>query len=111
MPHGQGGVVGGLVESFKRAKMQKLEELLARQTRFKRYIEGGFCYGYRTLDQIDAGWDLFYRLQNQMGELALVGVPGERVETAAAPLEPVVGFGGLLGGVQSGVAADEPLEL
>ena len=39
-----------------------------------------------------------------------VGVLGASGETAAVPLEPVVGVGGLLGGAESGVTAAGPLE-
>ena len=39
-----------------------------------------------------------------------VGVPGASGETAAAPLDPAVVVGGLLGGAESGVVSAGSLE-
>ena len=66
MSHGENGVVGGPVEKFQRTKMQELEGLLATQNQLERDVEGGFCWGLLTLNQTTTGWDLFYRLQNQI---------------------------------------------
>ena len=52
--------------------MQELEELLARRDRPEKNLEGGFCCGFRTLDQISAGWDLFYRLERQIEQSKLI---------------------------------------
>ena len=46
-------------ESSQRAKKRKLEELLARRDRLEKQIEGGFRYGFRTIDTISTGWDEF----------------------------------------------------
>ena len=49
--------------SSQRAKMRELEELLAIRDQLEKEIEGGFRYGFRTIDQISAGWDAFYRIE------------------------------------------------
>ena len=51
----------GRVGSSQRAKMQELEELLAVRDRLEKGIEGGFCYGSLTINQISGGWGQFYR--------------------------------------------------
>ena len=47
--------------SSKLAKMRELEELLAIRDQLEKEIEGGFRYGFRTIDQVSAGWHDFYR--------------------------------------------------
>ena len=59
-------------ESSQRAKMRELEELLAKRDQLEEEIEGGFCYGLRTIHQISAGWDEFYRIEGQIEENELI---------------------------------------
>ena len=54
--------------SSQRAKMRELEELLAIRDRLEREIEGDFRYGFRTIDQVSAGWDEFYQIEGQIEE-------------------------------------------
>ena len=58
--------------SSQRAKMRELEELLARRDQLETEVEGGFYYGFRTIDQISAGWDAFYRVEGRIGENELI---------------------------------------
>ena len=41
--------------SSQRAKMRELEKLLAIRNQLDKEIEGGFRYGFRTIDKISAG--------------------------------------------------------
>ena len=54
--------------SSQRAKMRELEELLATRDPLEKEIEGGFRYGFRTIDQISAGWAEFYRIKGRIKE-------------------------------------------
>ena len=52
--------------------MRELEELLAIRDQLEKEIEGGFRHGFRTLDQISAGWDEFYRIEGRIEENELI---------------------------------------
>ena len=54
--------------SSQSAKMRYLEELLAIQDHLKTEIEGGFCYGFQTIDLVSAGWDEFCRIEGYIKE-------------------------------------------
>ena len=58
--------------SSQRAKMRELEELLGIRDQLKKEIEGGFRYGFRTIDQISAGWDEFYQIEGRIEENELI---------------------------------------
>ena len=58
--------------SSKRAKTRELDELLTIRYQLEKLIEGGFRYGFRTIDQISAGWDEFYRIQGCIEESGLI---------------------------------------
>ena len=58
--------------SSQRAKMRELEKLLAIRNQLEKYIEGGFRYGFRTIDEISAGWDAFYRVKGRIEETELI---------------------------------------
>ena len=55
-----------------RAKMRELEELLAIRDQLDKEIEGGFRSGFYTKDQISAGWDELYRIEDCIGENKLI---------------------------------------
>ena len=58
--------------SSQRAKVRELEELLAIRDQLEKEIERGFRYGFRTMDQISAGWHEFYPIEGRMGESELI---------------------------------------
>ena len=58
--------------SCQRAKMRELDGLLARRDKLEKEIEGGAYYGFRTVDQISAEWDAFYRAQGRIEENELI---------------------------------------
>ena len=58
--------------SSQRAKMRELEELLAIRDQLEKQIEGGFRCGFRTIDQISAGWHEFYRTEGRIEESELI---------------------------------------
>ena len=58
--------------SSQRAKVRELEELLAIRDQLEREIEGGFRHGFRTIDQISAGWHEFYRIEGRIEESELI---------------------------------------
>ena len=58
--------------SSQRAKMRELEELLAIRDQLEKKIEGGVRYGFRTIYQISAGWDKFYRIEGCIKESELI---------------------------------------
>ena len=55
-----------------RAKMREPEKLLAIRYQPEKEIEGGFRYSFRTIDQISAGWDEFYRIESCIEENELI---------------------------------------
>ena len=59
-------------ESSRTAKMEELEELLARRGQLEKEIEGGSYFCFRTADQISAGWDAFYRVKGQIEDTELI---------------------------------------
>ena len=59
-------------ESSQLAKMRELEELLATRDQLEKEIEGGFRYGFRTIDQVSAGWREFYRIEGRIEESELI---------------------------------------
>ena len=59
-------------KSSQRAKIRELEELLAIRDQLEKYTEGGFRYGFRTIDQISAGWHDFYRIEGRIEESKLI---------------------------------------
>ena len=52
--------------------MWELEELLSKRDQLEKEIEGGFRYEFRTIHQISAGWDDFYRIEGQTEETELI---------------------------------------
>ena len=54
------------------AKMRELEELLAIRDQLENEVEGGSRYGFRTIDQISAGWREFYRIEGRIEEGELI---------------------------------------
>ena len=58
--------------SSQRANMREMEELLAIRDQLEKKIEGGFRYGFWTIDQISAGWDEFYRIEGCIEESKLI---------------------------------------
>ena len=58
--------------SSQRANMRELKELLAIRNRLEKEIEGGFRCGFRTIDQISAGWDEFYRIEGCIEESKVI---------------------------------------
>ena len=54
------------------AKMRELEELLAIRDQLEKEIEGGFRYGFRTVNQVSAGWHEFYRIEGRIEESELI---------------------------------------
>ena len=64
-------VLAARAGSSQRAKMRELEELLAKRDQLDKEIEGGSRDGFRTIDQISAGWREFYRIEGRIekGEL------------------------------------------
>ena len=59
--------------SSQRAKMRELEEeLLVIRDQLEKEIEGGFRYGFWTVDQISAGWHEFYRIEGRIEESKLI---------------------------------------
>ena len=46
--------------------MRVLKGLLTLRNQFEKEIEGGFRYGFQTIDQISAGWDKFYKNEGCM---------------------------------------------
>ena len=80
------------VGSSQRAKMLELEELLPIRDQLKKEIEGDFRHGFRTLVQISAGWDEFYRINggwlrwNTLG----VGDTDTQVENPSPCHEPLL---------------------
>ena len=58
--------------SSQRAKMREPGELLAKRDQLEKKYEGGFRYGLRTIPQVSAGWDEFYRIEVQIEENELI---------------------------------------
>ena len=58
--------------SSQRAKMLELEALLAKSDQLEKEVEGGSYYGSRTIDQISAGWDAFYRVEDRIEQNELI---------------------------------------
>ena len=58
--------------SSQRANMRELEELLAIRDQLAKEIEDGFRHGFRTIDQISAGWHEFYRIEGRIEESELI---------------------------------------
>ena len=52
--------------------MRELEKLIKIRNQLEKEIEGGFRYGFRTIDQISAGWDEFYRVEGWIEENELI---------------------------------------
>ena len=64
--------VADRARSSHRARMRELEELLAIRDQLEEEIEGGFRYGFRTMDQISAGWHELYRIEGRIEESELI---------------------------------------
>ena len=65
-------VLAARARSSQRAKMRELEELLAKRDQLEKEIEGGSRDGFRTIDQISAGWHEFYRIEGRIAESELI---------------------------------------
>ena len=55
-----------------RARMWDLEQLLAIRDQLEKNIEGGFRYGFRTIDQISSGRHELYRIEGRLEENELI---------------------------------------